>query len=186
MLKHFKKMNEIASTEGVWQREQLSKQQRENTQNSLATTINNHSTSLGIQQPSLQNIPISQLNRFIFARFAYSPSNSIPPFFACSHPGQDQHVGPFILPEQIGSLIAHLHCILMDSPEHKRQMNYRNNAHFEHQANLAPLNAAIEQFKNFTSENPNWSDERFKHDEIVPEQKGNQTKSYLESNYLNI
>ena len=92
----------------------------------------------------------SRLNRFIFARFAYSPSECIPDFFTSTQFG-----GPLVLPQQIGPLIARLHGIL----DSQNQIGAENR--FEHQADLGPLNIAVERFIQFLAENPSWMTERF-------------------------
>jgi hypothetical protein len=99
----------------------------------------------------------SRLSQFAFARFSYSPLNSIPSFFTstlfCAG------FGSLILPQHIGPLIAWIHGIL--DLNDRKYLNIEKNDRFEHQADLSPLNAAIEEFKNFEKENLNWVNERF-------------------------
>uniref|UniRef100_A0A915N1X7 SEFIR domain-containing protein n=1 Tax=Meloidogyne javanica TaxID=6303 RepID=A0A915N1X7_MELJA len=166
------KINDIASNEGLvkngvitHRRRSTSKHQRTDLSIFFAildsTLKNGGITSQDSPKYSTsetcENSTSSRLNQFAFARFSYSPSNSIPPFFKstlfCAG------FGSLILPQNIGHLIAWIHGILNDKKDLLNETEKNNR--FEHQADLSPLNDAIEEFKRFELENPNWMNERF-------------------------
>ncbi|CAK5045118.1 unnamed protein product [Meloidogyne enterolobii] len=165
------KINDIASNEGlvkngviISRRRTTSKHQR--TDSTLKNGgIPSHDSPKDSASETCENSTSSRLNQFAFARFSYSPTNSIPPFFKstlfCAG------FGSLILPQNIGHLIAWIHGILNDKKDLLNETEKNNR--FEHQADLSPLNDAIEEFKRFELENPNWMNERF---DIGKDKKG--------------
>lgn len=86
-------------------------------------------------------------------RLAYSPQ-VIPEFFSllkCPH---------FVLPNEIGALLGHLHGIRAED------------GNIEHQADLTELTTAIEHYRTFVAENPNWLEGRLT-------QKGEEEQEFM-------
>ncbi|KAL7076871.1 hypothetical protein ACQ4LE_003696 [Meloidogyne hapla] len=154
------KINEIASNEGLVKNGII---HRRSTKRQKGSTHKNggilsQNTPKNSTSETFESSPLSRLNQFAFARFSYSHPNSIPSFFKstlfCAG------FGSLILPQHIGPLIAWIHGIL--DLNNRRDLNEtEKNNKFEHQADLSPLNVAIEEFKRFELENPNWVNERF-------------------------
>ena len=82
-------------------------------------------------------------NRIISVRFSYSPPDVIPEFFSITN------FGPFVVPDDIGRLIARLH-----------KLNIRNDQ-VECPADLNALNMSVRQFEDFASRNKDWIQRRF-------------------------
>uniref|UniRef100_A0A914D066 SEFIR domain-containing protein n=1 Tax=Acrobeloides nanus TaxID=290746 RepID=A0A914D066_9BILA len=111
----------------------------------FSTAIRVKINEIAATQPILSNgLSTDQppLDRFMVTRLAYSPPQVIPEFFSllkCPH---------FVLPNEIGALLGHLHGIRAED------------GNIEHQADLTELTTAIEHYRKFVAENPNWLEGR--------------------------
>ncbi|KAF7640217.1 SEFIR domain-containing protein [Meloidogyne graminicola] len=176
------KINEIVSKEGLIQNGIISQKCSITKRHKPVSIPKNGEVS---QIETNSNSSLSKLSQFAFARFSYSPSTAIPSFFTstlfCAG------FGPLILPQHIGPLIAWIHGILNFNNKNDLNIAERNDR-FEHQADLSPLNDAIEEYKRFVLDNPNWLNERFNtsNDKIEDEQDNSTISNELSINNQNL